>query len=269
MSVIPPAPPKKSLGQNWLLDPNIARKLLDALAPTAEETVLEIGPGGGALTEPLCARTGRVIAVEIDGRLIDHLQEKFGERIELIHADIIEVDLSELAARRGGKMAVLSNLPYFASSPILFHLLAHRASLSRAVLTLQREVVNRCCAGPGGKEYGSLSVQLALAAKVKKLFTISPNVFRPRPKVDSAAMLLDFTAPHPRQPQDTALLKRVVRAAFGQRRKTLRNALAAKLGAETTTYLLSSLAASPTVRAEQLSVDQFVDLADALAVRER
>ncbi|HPM77189.1 MAG TPA: 16S rRNA (adenine(1518)-N(6)/adenine(1519)-N(6))-dimethyltransferase RsmA [bacterium] len=267
MTAQPPVEAKKSLGQNWLTDQNIARKLLDALAPVAGETVLEIGPGGGALTQPLLARTDKVIAVEIDGRLLDHLRETFSERIELIHADILDIDLTELAARCGGSLVVLGNLPYYASSPILFHLLSHRTALSRAVLTLQKEVVERCIAGPGTKDYGSLAVQLTLAAKVKRLFTISPNVFRPRPGVESAAMLVDFTAPHPRQPRDPALLEKVVRAAFGRRRKTLRNALAAELGEDTAAYLLEALAENPMIRAEQLSVEQFVDLADALAAR--
>lgn len=262
MSELPPA--KKSLGQNFLVDPNIARKLVDALQIKPGETVLEIGPGAGALTEPLLAQTERVIAVEIDDRLLPLLRERFGKRLELIHADILDVDLAALAKKENDRLAVLGNLPYYSSSPILFHLLRHRAFVSRAVLTLQREVVDRCCADPGGKDYGTLSIYLALAAEVRRLFTMSPQVFRPRPKVDSAAMLVDFTKPDSAQPRSWSDLEKVVRAAFGQRRKTLRNALGARFGVEKASQLLDEAGIEPGLRAEAVPPAGFVALADAL-----
>jgi 16S rRNA (adenine1518-N6/adenine1519-N6)-dimethyltransferase len=264
MTPLPPVPPKHSLGQNFLIDPNIARKLVGALDPQPDETVLEIGPGVGALTAVLLERATRVIAVEIDGRLIPGLRERFGEQLDLLHADILAVDLTELATRAGGRLALLSCLPYYASSPILFHLLKHRAALSRAVLTLQREVADRCCAKPGTKDYGGVSVQLALAASPRRLFTISPHVFRPRPKVESAALLLDFTRPHPAQPRSWDALEQVLRAAFGQRRKTLRNALSAKFDFEKTDEMLAAAGVNPKTRAEDVPPEGFVALAESV-----
>jgi len=263
MSGLPPVPPKKSLGQNFLVDPNLARKLIDALNPEPNETVLEIGPGGGSLTAPLLERTTRLIAVEIDGRLIPYLQERFGDRLTLLPADILKIDLTELAQQHGGPLAVIGNLPYYSSSPILFHLLAHRRALSRAVLTLQSEMVDRCCAAPGGKNYGSVSVQLRIFASVRRLFSLSPKVFRPSPQVVSAALEVDFRRPAARLPRADRDLERVVRAAFSRRRKTLRNSLAAGLGQDAAGRLLAETGLDGSRRAEQLAPAEFVALADA------
>jgi 16S rRNA (adenine1518-N6/adenine1519-N6)-dimethyltransferase len=258
-----PAPPKRSLGQNFLIDPNMAHKLVDALRLSPGDAVLEIGPGAGALTEPLLEQTDNVVAIEIDDRLIGHLGGKFGDRLELIHNDVLKVDLTALAETRGGRLHVLGNLPYNASSPILFHLLAHRRVLGRAVLTLQLEVVDRCVAGPGGKDYGSVAVQLGLFAAPRKLFSLPPQVFRPQPKVTSAALRLDFTRPVEVLPQDAGRLETVVRAAFGKRRKTLRNSLSAGLGKETALALLEATGIDGGRRAETLRPGEFVSLADA------
>jgi 16S rRNA (adenine1518-N6/adenine1519-N6)-dimethyltransferase len=253
---------KKSLGQNFLVDPNLAVKLVQALAAPPAEPVLEIGPGTGALTEHLLAPGRTLIAVEIDGRLIPELRSRFGEQVRLMHADILEVDLTALAREHGQRLAVIGNLPYYASSPILFHLLAHRAAISHAVLVLQSEVVDRVCATPGGKEYGSLTVQLALYAARQRLFKLPAAVFRPRPQIDSTAMLLDFTQPLAIQPRDAHALEVILRAAFGQRRKTLRNAIGAVLGVSLAEQVLHAAGIDVQQRAEQLAPEDFVRLAD-------
>lgn len=255
-------PAKQSLGQNFLVDANLARKMVAALKAAPGEPVLEIGPGTGALTRFLLEVCETLTAVEIDQRLVPGLREQFGDRLELIHADILNVDLTTLSETKGARLVVLGNLPYYASSPILFHLIKHRAAIDRAVVTLQQEVVERCAAKPGTKVYGSLTVQIALAAQVKKLFTLSPHAFRPRPKVASAVMLLDFTRPAPLAPKSAAMLEKVLRAAFGQRRKQIHNSLAAAFGTETAARMLAAAGIDPRARAETLSPETFVHLAD-------
>lgn len=268
MSGLPPVLSKKSLGQNFLIDPNLARKLIDALHPSPDETVLEIGPGGGSLTAPLLERTTRLIAVEIDDRLIPFLHERFGQQLTLLQADILDIDLTDLAQKSGGPLAVIGNLPYYSSSPILFHLLAHRRALSRIVVTLQSEMVDRCCATVGGKEYGSVSVQLQVYASLRRLFNLSPNVFRPRPQVTSAALEADFCKPLAPLPKSDRHLERIVRAAFSRRRKMLHNSLAGGLGQECAARLLTATGLDGSRRAEQLSPAEFVLLADALCDQE-
>jgi 16S rRNA (adenine1518-N6/adenine1519-N6)-dimethyltransferase len=255
---------KQSLGQNFLVDPNLVEKLLDALAPGPAEPVLEIGAGTGAITEPLLRRSSNVCVVEIDQRLLPLLRERIGDRATVLHANILEVNLTTLAQERGGRLAVTGNLPYYLSSPILFHLIAHRQALSRAVVTLQDEVAARACAGPGSKDYGSLSIQLSLFAPPRRLFTLARGAFRPQPKITSAAVLLDFAHPAADAPEDASSLERVLRAAFGQRRKMLRNALASSLGAAAVDRVLAVAELDGRVRAEQLAPADFVRLTDAL-----
>ncbi len=264
MSLSPTAPPKQSLGQNYLVDRNLAAKLVAALPLAAGERVVEIGAGTGALTDHLLARGARPVAVEIDGRLIPQLAERYGDRVALLHADILQVDLTALARERGGRLAVVGNLPFYLSSPILFHLVAHRRALSQAALILQRELVDRICADPGGKEYGSLTIHLGLFAARERLFRLPASVFRPRPKVDAAALRLDFTRPSALLPRQERDLERVVRAAFGQRRKTLRNALSAGFGKEVANALLAAGGIDGGRRGEQLTAAEYVGLADAL-----
>ncbi len=268
MSLLPSVPPKQSLGQNFLVDRNLAAKLVDALAPAPGEWTLEIGPGTGALTEPLLARGARAIAVELDGRLLPELAARFGDRVELRHADILQVDLTALARERGGRLGVIGNLPFYLSSPILFHLLAHRAALSRATLILQTELVDRICASPGTKEYGSLSIHLKLFAACDRLFRLPATVFRPRPKIEASALRVDFTRPSDALPRDALALERVVRAAFGQRRKTLRNALSGGLGKAIADAILAATNLDGRRRGEQLLPADFVRLADALTALE-
>ncbi|MDP8223662.1 MAG: 16S rRNA (adenine(1518)-N(6)/adenine(1519)-N(6))-dimethyltransferase RsmA [Candidatus Lernaella stagnicola] len=264
MSDSPSIPPKKSLGQNFLIDKNLAAKIVRALPVVPGDTVLEIGPGTGALTEHLADLVPSLVAVEIDARLLPGLQERFGDRVQFVHDDILHVDLTKLAKTRGGRLQVIGNLPYYSSSPILFHLLAHREHVHHAVLTLQEEVVARCCAGPGTKSYGTLSVQLALFAKPRKLFALPPHVFRPAPKVRSAVLALDFQSPETSLPRRYDDFETVLRAAFAQRRKTVRNSLSSRLGAETAVAILAAADIDGGARAESLMPTRFTALADAL-----
>ncbi len=219
MSVLP----KKHLGQHFLTDPNIARKIADAVEAPAGAAVVEIGPGTGALTDELLARYPALTAVEVDARAVAHLKEKH-PALDVRHQDVLGVNWGALAHEKGGPLWVVGNLPYYITSPILFALLDGRAAVQRAVVMMQLEVAERLVAVPGTKAYGILSVQTQLAARPRLLFRVSRNVFFPKPAVESAVVALEFggvAAPG----VDSDALRRVIRTAFGQRRKMLRNSL--------------------------------------------
>ncbi len=262
--------PRKSLGQNFLVAAEVAARIVDAAAVDAADTVLEIGPGLGALTVPLAGRAARLVAVEADAGVLDLLRAELpADRrsgVELIHGDILKTDLRALAPA-GGKLVVVGNLPYHISSQVLVRLVEHRDRVDRAVLMLQKELVDRIAADPGGRDYGRLTVMLAYCATVHRLFTVGAERFFPRPKVDSAVVEIRFK-PAPEHPAlSEMLLWKVVQAAFGQRRKTLRNALsgsALPLDAAGAEALLRSVGIDPVRRAETLDVAEFVALADAL-----
>ncbi len=227
-----PAPfrPRQSLGQNFLRDPNTVRKIADALRAPEDGAVVEIGAGTGALTEELAARWEDLTAIEIDGRAVRHLRRRFPD-LDVRHRDVLEVDWPALAAEKGAPLYVIGNLPYNVSSPILFDLLAARAHLAEAVLMVQKEVAERLVAGPGSKTYGGPSVLVQRWSAPERLFDVSPNVFYPRPEVTSAVLRLTFGAEEAEEGTPAAVddewLRTVVRAAFGQRRKMLRNSLRA------------------------------------------
>lgn len=220
--------PRKSLGQHFLRDPNIVRKILAAVGPRAHDSVLEIGPGDGALTRFLADAAGRLVVVEIDHRAVDRLRAEFGPRVEIIEQDILTVSLDTLAEKRGvaGPWRVVGNIPYGITSPILFAILDHREAVRDATLMMQREVARRLVAPPGTKEYGILSVFCRIFADTELLFDVSRNAFRPVPAVTSSVVRL---RPIPRSRvalTDEATFRRVVRFVFGQRRKMLRHSLA-------------------------------------------
>lgn len=253
---------KKHFGQHFLHERSVIERIVAAIAPRAGERVVEIGPGEGALTLPLLAAAGRMTAIELDTDLLAPLAERaagIGE-LEIIHADVLKVDLTTLAA--GGKLRLAGNLPYYVSSPILFHCLAHAGSITDMHVMLQKEVVDRMAAAPGNKVYGRLSVMLQLACKVEPLLRVAPGAFRPPPKVDSAVVRL-VPLPVSARP-DPALAKRieaVVRAAFGQRRKTLSNALRGLLDGDA----IRRAGIDPGARAEALAPAAFVELAAQVA----
>ena len=215
--------PKKSLGQHFLRDPNMIRKIAAAVEAPADAPVVEIGPGTGALTEELLRHYDDFTAIEVDERAVEHLRATMPD-LDVRHRDVLEVDWAALADEKGAPLWVVGNLPYYITSPILFSLLDARQHLRRAVVMMQKEVAERLVAVPRKKAYGILSVQLQLLARPTVLFDVSRHVFHPKPDVTSAVVALDFDAP-----DDLGVsvekLRRTVRTAFNQRRKTLRNSL--------------------------------------------
>jgi len=249
--------PKKSLGQHFLRDPNTIRKIADALAAPADAAVVEIGPGTGALTAVLAERYRRLVALEVDGRAVAHLAETL-PAVDVRERDVLDADWAALAAEAGERLWVIGNLPYYITSPILFGLLDARSHLHRAVLMMQKEVAERLVAVPRTKAYGILSVQTQLWSRPRLLFDVGRNVFFPKPDVTSAVVALDFDGPAPEV--DPEALRRVVRAAFNQRRKTLRNSLRGVAG-ETGREVPEAVAGR---RAEELTPAEFVALTHAL-----
>ncbi|HET6396500.1 MAG TPA: 16S rRNA (adenine(1518)-N(6)/adenine(1519)-N(6))-dimethyltransferase RsmA [Pseudoxanthomonas sp.] len=251
--------PKKSLGQHFLHERAYIERIVQAVDPRPGDRVVEIGPGQGAITLPLLRRHGALTVIEFDRDLVGPLTamaEGVGE-LAIVHRDVLQVDLTELAA--GTPIRLVGNLPYNISSPILFHALDHAAAIRDMVFMLQKEVVDRMGAAPGSKVYGRLSVMLQAYCTVTPLFVVPPGAFRPPPKVDSAVVRLVPRAPAAVGIADPARFAEVVRAAFGQRRKTLRNALDGICDAAQ----FQAAGIDPQLRAEQVDVPSFVRLANA------
>ena len=231
------APAKKHLGQHFLHERPVVEKIVLAVDPQPGDRLVEIGPGQGAITFPLLRRQGELTVIEFDRDLITPLMEASEGigRLTIIHKDVLQVDFSKLAGDEG-PLRLVGNLPYNISSPILFHALEHAGAVRDMHFMLQKEVVDRMAAGPGSKVYGRLSVMLQAYCRVESLFDVPPAAFRPPPKVDSAVVRLVPLPPAEIGIADPGLFARVVRDAFGQRRKTLRNAgmdLAGPLPADT------------------------------------
>lgn len=263
------------LGQHLLLDPNIIRKIVDALALQPQDAVFEIGPGMGAVTQEILKRGFPVLAVEKDARFAEvltrELLPEYGANFKLIHEDILQSDLTELVINWAGerKVKVIGNLPYYISTPILFHLIDHAKVFSQAVLMLQKEVAERLSAVAGEEDYSRLSVTSRLYGEAQFLFDVSPDCFLPHPKVMSRVISFRFR-PYPgkeRVKDETGLLE-IIRIAFGQRRKTLLALLAqrfrSRTGRKDLERIFGDLGLSLKVRGEELSLDQFLDLARAL-----
>jgi len=251
--------PKKSLGQNFLHDARYIERIVQAIDPRPGDRVVEIGPGQGALTLPLLRRHGALTVIEFDRDLVGPLADMAAPvgQLEIIHRDVLQVDLTALAG--GGRIKLAGNLPYNISSPILFHALDHAAAIRDMVFMLQKEVVDRMGAAPGSKVYGRLSVMLQAYCQVQPLFVVPPGAFRPAPKVDSAVVRLVPRDPATIDIADRDRFAHVVRAAFGQRRKTLRNALRDVCTPEQ----FEAAGVSADDRAEQVDVAGFVRLANA------
>jgi 16S rRNA (adenine1518-N6/adenine1519-N6)-dimethyltransferase len=252
--------PRKRFGQHFLHDQGILRRIVECISPKPDERIVEIGPGEGALTLPLLRAAGKLTAIELDRDLIEPLREKargVGE-LEVISADVLTVDFSALA--NGAPLRIVGNLPYNISTPILFHCLDQAAHIADMHFMLQKEVVDRMAAAPGSKIYGRLSVMLQYRCSVESLLHVPPDAFRPPPKVDSAVVRLVPHSAASLPVVDVGLLADVVRAAFGQRRKTLSNALRGVATAAD----LEMVGIDPRARAEQLPVSAFVELAQHL-----
>jgi 16S rRNA (adenine1518-N6/adenine1519-N6)-dimethyltransferase len=252
------APPKKNLGQHFLTDRSYIDRIVMAVNPKPGDRLVEIGPGQGAITFPLLKKHGELTVIEFDRDLITPLMEASEGvgRLTIIHKDVLQVDFSKLAGDEG-PLRLVGNLPYNISSPILFHALEHAGAVRDMHFMLQKEVVDRMASGPGSKVYGRLSVMLQAYCTVTSLFDVPPGAFRPPPKVDSAVVRL---VPRPAAEigiADPALFERIVRDAFGQRRKTLRNALQQVC----TGPDIEAAGLRPDARAEQLEVAEFKQLA--------
>jgi len=251
-------PAKKSLGQNFLHERGVVDRIVQAVNPKPGERLVEIGPGQGAMTFPLLARHGALTAIEFDRDLLDPLTVQAAPHgaLTLIHANVLDVDFTALAD--GGPIRLVGNLPYNLSSPILFHALDHAAAITDMHFMLQKEVVERMASGPGSKVYGRLSVMLQAYCEVTMLFVVGPGAFRPAPKVDSAVVRLTPRPPETIGIADPRRFADIVRAAFGQRRKTLRNAVSTLMDSDA----IAAAGIDPQLRAEQLSVADFVRLAN-------
>jgi 16S rRNA (adenine1518-N6/adenine1519-N6)-dimethyltransferase len=251
----------RRLGQNFLTDSAAARRMVDAADPGPGETVLEIGPGRGAITRWIVERGCRVVVVEVDPRLAAALGPRFGSAIDVVERSILDVDLAAIAPPDGPGLVVLGNLPYSISKPVAMKVVTERASIARAVLTFQREVAERLVARAGTRAYGPLTVLAAETWHVETVFELPPRAFRPRPAV--ASTVTRWTR-RDRTHVDEAALRACLAVAFAHRRRTLRNNLRAALGsAERADEVLGRAAIDPELRAEAVAVDGFRRLAEA------
>lgn len=259
----------KKLGQNFLINPSVCPRMAEACGASMESGVLEIGPGIGVLTRELAARAGRVTAIELDNRLLPVLAETLADypHVTVVQGDVLKLDLHRLIAEQFGDrpVSVCANLPYYITSPIVMALLESRLPVESITVMVQREAARRLCARPGTRECGAVTLAVAYYAEAETLFDVSRGSFLPAPNVDSSVIRLRVRREPPCTVVDEALLFRLIRTAFGQRRKTLPNALATVADKAALTGILEELALSPTVRAEQLTLPQFAALANALA----
>ncbi|HQR11276.1 MAG TPA: 16S rRNA (adenine(1518)-N(6)/adenine(1519)-N(6))-dimethyltransferase RsmA [Casimicrobiaceae bacterium] len=253
---------RKRFGQNFLADPHYVERIIDAVAPQRGDNVVEIGPGLAAITGGLVERAGHVTAIEIDRDLAQRLRDAFTpQQLTLHEEDALEFDFAAL----GADLRIVGNLPYNISSPLLFRLAEFDDRLRDLHVMLQREVVARMTAAPGTPDYGRLTVMLQVKFAIRRLFVVPPGAFRPAPKVESAIARLVPLAEAKPAIADPALFSRVVAAAFGQRRKTLRNALSAICDEAA----IRNLGIDPGIRGETLAVGDFVRLANALATPDK
>jgi len=258
----------KSLGQNFLTDANIIRKITEAGELTQEDLVIEVGPGIGALTVSLAQQAGKVIAVEIDKNLIPALKDTTGPftNVTIIHEDILKVDIQSILQGWNGKVKIISNLPYYVTTPVVMMFLESNFPIERMVLMVQKEVALRMAAKPGTKDYGALSVGVQVAGTSKVLFQVSKNCFIPKPDVDSAVLRILLNDQLLRQIKDKTVFFNCVRAAFSQRRKTLLNAMSGapnwRLDKEAVKWLIDTMGLKEMIRGEELSVEQFITMSN-------
>ncbi len=249
---------KKRFGQNFLRDRGVVSRIVSSIDPRPGQHLLEIGPGRGAITRELLAAAGALDAIELDRDLLQVLRrecEPLGE-FRLFNADALKFDYCALASNQR-KLRVVGNLPYNISTPLLFHLLTHKACIEDMHFMLQREVVQRMAATPGDKRWGRLSVMLQLDCRIQALFDIPPGAFQPAPKVDSSFVRLTPRARPAVELDDRGVFERLVAQAFMHRRKTLRNTLKGLLDAEQ----IRAAGIDPSIRAEQIDLEGFARLA--------
>jgi 16S rRNA (adenine1518-N6/adenine1519-N6)-dimethyltransferase len=262
MSQVPQHRARKRFGQNFLRDPGIIGRIIRAIGPRDSDRLVEIGPGQGALTEPLLEQTGKLEVIELDRDLIPGLRVQFFNYPKFVihEGDALAFDFATLKGD-GPALRVVGNLPYNISTPLIVHLLEAEGAVADMHFMLQKEVVERLAATPGGPDWGRLSVMAQYYCQVESLFIVPPEAFVPRPKVDSAIVRLTPHATLPHTAHDTTLLFSLVKQAFGQRRKTLRNNLKGHVDADT----LEALGIDPGRRPQTLTVAEFVRIANRVA----
>ena len=261
---------RKEYGQNFLINPLIPEEIADNCADESDSLILEIGPGIGCLTEQLAMRYAKVVAVEIDKGLIPVLSRTLAEydNVTVINDDIMQTDLAALVERyaQGRPVSVCANLPYYITTPILMYLLESGVPFRTITVMVQNEVCSRLVSPAGGKDYGAITAVLGYYGEARRILRVSAGCFMPAPNVDSAVVRIDLYREKKYRPKDEKLFFSLIRAAFEMRRKTLTNAVSAKLpySKETVAQALVSLGFSETVRGERLSTADFVALADLL-----
>lgn len=263
---------KKKFGQNFLIDPHVLDKIVDAAQITKDDFVLEIGPGIGTLTQYLCENARQVLAVEIDDKLIPILKETLQpyDNVEVLHGDILKQDIQQIADtyNDGKPIKVVANLPYYITTPIIMELFESHVPLTNVTVMVQKEVADRMKAEPGTKDYGALSLAVQYYAKPYIAAFVPPNCFMPRPNVGSAVIRLDCLARVPVEVYNEKLMFRLIRASFNQRRKTLQNGIAnsAELSftKEQAARAIEQAGFDVRIRGEKLGLEEFARLADEL-----
>ncbi|MBP3506817.1 MAG: 16S rRNA (adenine(1518)-N(6)/adenine(1519)-N(6))-dimethyltransferase RsmA [Lachnospiraceae bacterium] len=263
---------QKKFGQNFLIDAHVLEKIMDAAEITQEDCVLEIGPGIGTMTQYLAERARKVIAVEIDSKLIPILKESLGsyDNVQIINEDILKLDIEALVAEenQGKPIKVVANLPYYITTPIIMGLFEQHVPLNNITVMVQKEVADRMQVGPGTKDYGALSLAVQYYAKPYIVANVPPNCFIPRPNVASAVIRLTRYQEPPVKVQDEKLMFRLIRASFNQRRKTLVNGIGnapeLPFTKEQTAQALEQMGLSVTIRGEALTLEEFAELSDIL-----
>ena len=261
--------PKKQLGQNFLADANMAQAIVAYAGLAADDVVLEIGAGLGSLTLPLARQALKVIAIEKDRRLVELLGTEIIaaglDNVSLVEKDILKVDIASLARTENKDLVVVGNVPYNISSQIMVQIIKARACIKKSVLMFQKELAQRIMAPPGTKAYGRISVMVQYCAKVRVLTEVKANLFFPKPNIDSLVLSVEFDPGTGKQARDETFLFNVIKAAFSKRRKTLRNSLTGFIpgfDAKVSANALEEAGIDPVRRAETLTVDEFVRLAD-------
>ena len=268
---------QKKFGQNFLIDPHVLEKIVEAAGVTKDDFVLEIGPGIGTMTQYLCENAREVTAVEIDTNLIPILEDTLSayDNVTVINQDILKLDIAKLAMERnGGKpIKVVANLPYYITTPIIMGLFESHVPIDSITVMVQKEVADRMQVGPGTKDYGALSLEVQFYAKPQIVANVPPNCFMPRPNVGSAVIRLTRHEEVPVQVDDEKLMFHIIRASFNQRRKTLANGLSnapqVHLSKEEIQECIAELGEPLTIRGEALTLEQFAALSNIIGNRQK
>ena len=261
---------QKKFGQNFLIDPHVLDKIINAAEITKEDCVIEIGPGIGSVTQALIDNAGKVISIEIDDQLIPILTEQFGgcENFRLIHKDVLKVDLHKIIAEESPnrRIKVVANLPYYITTPIIMMLLEHNLPIESITVMVQKEVADRMASGPGSKQYGAITVAMKYYCDTYLVANVPQNCFMPRPNVDSAVIKLTLHQEPIVDINDEEQLLKIIKAAFSQRRKTLLNTLASNgnlgLSKEEIKNILDESGIGASTRGETLSLDDYAMLSN-------